>query len=512
MISTGKVSPMSRMLTCTTAIGLAVFATGACADVTPEEVWESWQAMSTAVGQELTVGGSARNGDTLDVTDIVISYKDELGGSAMASIDKLTFTDNGDGTVTVKMPESFPLTILPPPKEDAPTEVKLLVLQPGMTITAGGSATETSYDFKAPSAIVQLSEVKDASGAVIDMQAQLAMVDVAANYMVATDGDQTRLDSSFSAQTLAMTVEGEDPDGSAKVKAVVAMTDIAGTTKGNFLGAEVMKDMAAALNAGFTTENKFTFGTMSMDIDVTEDTGPVKVAMAATSGGGFELALNKDNMRYGSSLGGANFVISGPEIPFPEVQFGFADFAFNILMPVSKSDTPQDFSLLTKLVDFTITEDIWGLFDPAATLSRDPATFILDLKGTGFWNQDIMDPTFDMDTSVAPGELTSLDLTFAQAKAAGADVSATGALTFDNTDLVTFDGMPKPTGLVTFTIKGVNALVDNLISMGLLPEEEAMGFRMMIAMFARPGAAADELVSEIEFKDGGLFANGQQLK
>jgi len=205
-------------------------------------------------------------------------------------------------------------------------------------------------------------------------------------------------------------------------------------------------------------------------------------------------------------------VVSGPYIPFPEVQFGFAEFAFNILMPVSKSDKPQDFAVLTKLVDFSISEDIWGMFDPAATLARDPATFILDLKGTGFWKQDIMDPAIDLDSIEAPGELSSLDLTLAQAKAAGADVSATGALTFDNADLVTFQGVPKPTGLITFTIKGVNALVDNLISMRLLPEEEAMGFRMMLAMFARPGAGPDELISEMEFKDGGLFANGQQLQ
>ncbi|CAN1488608.1 Protein of unknown function DUF2125 [Paracoccaceae bacterium] len=503
---------MSRMLTCTTAIALAAFATGACADVTPEEVWESWQAMSTAVGQELTVGGSARNGDTLEVTGIVISFKDDLGGSASASLDKLSFKDNGDGTVAVIMPDTFPLTVMPPPEEGGPTEVKLSVMQPGMKITAGGSATETSYDIAAPTSVIQLTEVKDATGAVIEAQAMLAMTEVTAKYLVATEGDKTRLDSSFSAKALALTLEGKDPEGTGQGKVLIAISDIAGTTKGNFLGAEMMKDMAAALNAGFTTENEFTFGMMTMDVDVTDDTGPTKMVVTSTLGGGFELALNKDSMRYGTSLGGANFVVSGPEIPFPEVQFGFAEFAFNILMPVSKSEMPQDFGIVTKLVDFTISEDIWGMFDPASTLARDPATFILDLRGTGFWKQDIMDPAIDLDSIEAPGELSSLDLTLAQVKAAGADVAATGALTFDNADLVTFQGVPKPTGLVTVTIKGVNALIDNLISMGLLPEEEAMGFRMMLGMFARPGAAADELISEIEFKDGGLFANGQQLQ
>jgi hypothetical protein len=39
-----------------------------------------------------------------------------------------------------------------------------------------------------------------------------------------------------------------------------------------------------------------------------------------------------------------------------------------------------------------------------------------------------------------------------------------------------------------------------------------MGARMMLGMFTRPGSEADQVTSVIEFKDGGLFANGQQLQ
>ncbi|TAG15734.1 MAG: DUF2125 domain-containing protein, partial [Rhodobacterales bacterium] len=98
------------------------------------------------------------------------------------------------------------------------------------------------------------------------------------------------------------------------------------------------------------------------------------------------------------------------------------------------------------------------------------------------------------------------------AKAVGVEVAAKGALTFDNDDLVTFEGVPAPSGNLNITIKGANGLIDNLIAMGLLPADEALMPRMMLGLFARPGAAADELTSVIEFKDGGLFANGQKLK
>ena len=90
-------------------------------------------------------------------------------------------------------------------------------------------------------------------------------------------------------------------------------------------------------------------------------------------------------------------------------------------------------------------------------------------------------------------------------------VTGTGALTFDNTDLVTFGGMPAPTGQIDLKLVGGNTLMDKLVAMGLLPEDQAMGFRMMLSMFAN-ATGEDELSSVLEFKDGGFFANGQRLQ
>jgi hypothetical protein len=497
---------MSRMLASSTAIVMILTASAASAAVTPEEVWDSWQAFSTAAGQELTVGSATRNGDTLEVRGLVVTLTDDLGGSFSASIDSVDFKDNGDGTVLVTMAESYPMSLAFPADAEGPSSIKLTVNQPGLVIVASGTPTETSYDFTAPTASVVLDEVKDQAGTVLDTQATLAMTDTTARYLVARSGDTTQLDSSFATASLAFDLSGEG-DGTVKV----SIDNVKGTSKGNFLGAEVMANMAAALNQGFTTDAGMSFGNMAIDVNVTDSTGPT-VMKGSAAGGDFILAIDKARVNYGSSMQGASFTVSGAQIPFPEVVVAFAESAFNVLIPASKSETPQDFAFLTKVVDFTVSEDLWGLFDPAAALPRDPATVIVDLKGTGFWKQDIMDPAVQMDGVEPPGELTSLDITQVLAKAAGAEVSATGGLTFDNTDLASFQGMPAPTGEVTVNIKGVNALIDKLIAMGFLPEDQAMGARMMIAMFARPGAGPDEVTSLIEFRDGGLFANGQQLQ
>lgn len=502
---------MFRILSCSTALSLCLGAQTVLADVTPEEVWQNWQALATMAGQDLTFDSATQDGDTLAVSGLMLTFTDEMGGSFSANLDTMNFKDNGDGTVAVTMAESYPIALAFPEDQEGPRSLKMTVTQPGMVITAAGSAADTSYDFAAPTVSVKLDEVIGPDGQPLDTQADMVVTDMAARYQVASTGEATALDSSLSAKSLALNVSGKGVEGTGEGTITLSLADLAGTTKGNFLGAEMMVNMAAALNSGFTTESSFRFGAMALNADISEAGGPTKLAGNLT-GGGFDLAMDKSRMNYGTSFAGGKFTVSGPEIPFPQVEVGFAETVFGFLMPVSKSDTPQDFALVTKLVDFTVSEDVWGLIDPGAALSREPATFVFDIKGTGFWKQDIMDPAVQMEGMEPPGELTSLDLTQILVRAAGAEVGATGGLTFDNTDLVSFQGVPAPTGSINVTIKGVNALIDNLIAMGLLPEDQAMGARMMLGLFARPGAGPDELTSLIEFKDGGLFANGQQLQ
>ena len=55
--------------------------------------------------------------------------------------------------------------------------------------------------------------------------------------------------------------------------------------------------------------------------------------------------------------------------------------------------------------------------------------------------------------------------------------------------------------------------MDKLVAMGLLPQDQAMGARMMLGLFARPGEGEDTLVSKIEVSgDGAISANGQRLQ
>jgi hypothetical protein len=68
-------------------------------------------------------------------------------------------------------------------------------------------------------------------------------------------------------------------------------------------------------------------------------------------------------------------------------------------------------------------------------------------------------------------------------------------------------------GEINLTLDGANALIDKLTGLGMLPQSQAMNVRMMLGLFARPGAGPDNLTSKIELReDGTIHANEQRLK
>ena len=496
-----------------TALALILMTSGAQAQVTAEEVWKSWQDMSTSAGQTITTTSEARDGDTLVIEGLAMSMNTPDGVAAQSTMGTVRFRETGSGTVEVTLPETYPLTMTIPPADagdpEGPTNLKMTINQPGILITAGGSATETSYDFVAPTIGIAVTEVSTATGPK-DVKFDVAMTDVTGKYMLGGDAAAQQLESTFTAGNAVIAATGTDAD--VDFRANFSMADLSGSTKGNFLGAEMMANMATALNAGFAADGGVSYGKTAFDFDVTEAGSNTKVS-GTMDGGNVDFGLDKTRLNYAIGMKSANFMVSGAEIPIPQVNVSYGEFGFNLSMPVSKSETPQDFSFLTRIVDFKVSDEIWAMFDPTGTLPRDPATLIIDTKGTGRLTQDIMDPTVaETMAGAAPGELNSLEVTEVRAKVAGAEVTGTGAFTFDNTDLVTFGGMPVPTGTLEVKMTGINALLETLVALGFIPEDQVMGARMMLAMFAKPGDGPDTLVSTLEFKDKGFFANGQRLQ
>ena len=109
----------------------------------------------------------------------------------------------------------------------------------------------------------------------------------------------------------------------------------------------------------------------------------------------------------------------------------------------------------------------------------------------------------------SPVELEQVDVNKLQLSIAGAELSGTGEFEFKTTAL----GVPQPIGAIDLTLVGGNALIDGLVSIGLLPEQQAMGARMMLGLLAVPGGEPDTLNSKIEINEmGHISANGQRIQ
>jgi hypothetical protein len=222
-------------------------------------------------------------------------------------------------------------------------------------------------------------------------------------------------------------------------------------------------------------------------------------------------AFSDTELQTNFKSGPGTMAFSAPTTPLP-INIGFAELATDLKFPVATSEAPTPFTFLMKMVDFTLPPEVWGMVDPTGQLPQDPATLVVDTTG-------MVRLLADFNAEPAPGEIppppevSAVSIQEIRLKIVGAELTGSGDLTLDNTDLVTFGGMPAPTGVLNFTVTGANGLLDKLTAMGLVPEDQLMGVRMMMGVFAKPAEdGSDSLTSQVEFKDKGLFVNGQQLQ
>lgn len=501
---------MSRTLMFSAASAIAIgFAGPAASDVTAAGVWADWQKFMNQYGFQTTVGTAEESGDSLIVTDFTanLAFPD---GAVSQTIDQITFKNQGDGTVLITMSPSYPVTISGTDPDGAEFKMGMEVSTDGLAMVASGDDSKTSYDVAAETLAVTFTEAME-NGEPIPMNLDVRMNDVAAEYTL-SGGDAYAYTSSMTAANAVVDMDFEDAEGKAIIKATFA--DVVSDGSGTAINLFGNPNMAMALRDGASAIGSFGHGAAEYNMDIDADGEQVTVVGSAASGV-LNVGMGADGLSYGGSSTDTAFTISGSEIPFPQIDVAMAEYGFELLMPVLKSEVPNDFKLAMTMGDFTISDQIWAVFDPFEKLPRDPATISFDVTGKANFLFDILDPeqAAAFEGAEAPAELHALTINGLLIEAAGAKLTGDGDFTFDNSDLTTFDGMPAPTGALNMQLVGGNGLIDKLVEMGLLPDEQAMGARMMMGLFARPGDGPDTLVSTIEVKgDGSVSANGQRLR
>ncbi|MDP2740198.1 MAG: DUF2125 domain-containing protein [Pseudorhodobacter sp.] len=471
------------------------------ADVTADQVWDSWSGSLEAFGYTVATGSEQRAGDTLVLTNVVLSMTQPEGDFEI-TLSEIRLKETGDGKVSVTVPNEIPLVAKAEPDSATTVDITMMLRQQGLALLVSGSESDMAYDTSATEISVDVEAIESA-GTSAPVKLLFTATDLAGAYSIATEGGQ-QANSELSVAKVSLAASGADPSTNATFNMNGAMQDLSSVTELFLPDGVDMNDMAAAVAGGFYVDSEISFGAGNYAMEFTDDAGSGTVTTQG-DGGMFFVSLSGEGMEYGVEGNAFSVSMLVPDLPVP-IDFALQGTSFLLSMPISKGEESQSFAVKLGLAGLSVSEQIWAMGDPLAQLPHTPFDLMVDLSGSAKLLVNLFDPT-EVQSVPLPAEVEAVDINEVHLAALGADLSGTGAFTFDNSM-----GMPIPNGAVDMRLVGAYALMDKLSAMGMLPPDQVAGFRAMLGLFSVP-AGDDVLTSKIEIRDdGGVYANGQRLQ
>ncbi|MEM6739260.1 MAG: DUF2125 domain-containing protein [Pseudomonadota bacterium] len=503
---------MARLALPTAAILTLALAPVAGLAKTPAEAWQDLQDMAEDADVSVVAASERTTGDGLIVSGIAYTSELEDEATLTGTVDEIRFTDAGDGTVTVTMSETLPFSVAGTDLEGRAFNVSLTLAAPDFVYTVGdleGGGTDATY--AGPEITLTMDSVTE-DGEVMDVGASMSMTKIGGAFSMSDDEPMETV-SEITAAAFAFDLAGTDPDTGGEFDFAVSIEDIASnsTTVGGSPFA-IYGDLGALIEDGFGTDGEGSVGPVAIAISVNE--APDIFDLAITMDGGRGTAtLNDARIEYDVEYSGVAFTASGSQIPFPQVTGSLGSSSTVFEVPSTPSDEMAPMSLVVGLRDLVLGEEIWSLFDPTSALPRDPLTLVMDLSGQMRLLTDLFEEEIFFE-SQPPVEVDTLNINELVLSMVGAELTGSGAFTFDNeAESGPFgEGIPPIDGTVNLTLIGAQTLLDTLVTMGLVSGDQAMMARMMTGMLAVPGEGPDTLLSEITVQpDGTILANGAPL-
>jgi len=507
---------MTRFST-VSALALAVVASPGLADVTPGQVWNDFQSYMQGFGYDVSAT-ETMSGDTLTVSDIslvvTIPEEDVTVGVTMPT---MTYSANGDGTVSMTLPSEGEMGVAIGPA-GAPAEATLTfaLTQAGLDVRVSGDENNTNYAYAAESVGLRLLEVIG-DGEVFTgdtFRAEMSMGPIQGTSGVTRADGLQRITQQLSYGVMAFDMFFDDPDSSDTGMFSGSWSGLRGTGDMTLPMDADFEDPEAMLEAGLAVDAVLEHAGGNMQFEV-NDAGDLVSGATSSQGGSLAVAMSRSQMVYAVNALQQSVQLVVPDMPFP-ISGTLGQFLVSFELPLQASPVPQPASMAFKVGDLTMADMLWNIFDPGQTLARDPVTVAATVNAevtpyVSLLDEDQLNAL--ERTGGVPGELNTLRVSDLEVRGVGASITGAGDFTFDNTDLETFGGFPRPIGVADFQLAGINGLIDNLISMGLMQDSDAMGARMGLSMFTVPGNAPDTASAKLEINaQGHILANGQRIQ
>lgn len=491
------------MMTSATAIAAA---TPALADLTAEQVLADQLLQMEAYGLNAQVTGQSRSGDTLTVDGLRASVTMPEGGFDV-TIGGAMFTELGDGTVEITYPDEIPVTMKGTSVDGEEFDMVISLTQTGTRALVSGIPEEIRYEFTSQRfALVDIYFNAPEEAAEMDMDVTMAMTGLT-GVMELGGGTVRDYTAQFAFDAIEGNFSGVPEDDEGKFSIFFLAKDIAADYEGRLAKQDLLGSFAQTIAAGSRTVGNASHGEASYRILGEGPQGNFETAVAITSGT-LDFQMDEAGLDYGGTSNDITVSVGGSAFPMPPMSFRVAQTGGRFALPVVPSEDEQSFAFEMNLTGVELDQMLWSMFDPAGQLARDPATLVINLDGDVVLTEDIFDPNIAEELTGPPGQINAVNINEIRLNLAGAELAGEGGFTFNNEA-----AMPVPSGVINLMLTGGNNLLDTLVGMGLVAEDQAMGARMMMGLFARPGDGEDTLVSTIEVKeDGSVLANGQRIK
>ncbi|RJL21303.1 DUF2125 domain-containing protein [Paracoccus siganidrum] len=510
----------------TSTVALIAGAAPLFAEVTPAQVWENLTSYYDKIGYEVVVGTQEDGGDTLTLGDVVVKSPESEDYTVSVNMPKITLSRTGDAKVRTVFDGDIDVDFTTAVPEGEDIDFDMTISMPGNEMVTSGTPEDLLHEFNYPSMVMALN-LPQAETDGDTAPVTVTMTDIKGTQTTkVSDGTESVYDMTAASLAVAMAMnEPAAEDGTPRDGRMTAAFDIADLVMSGSMTTpegemDLTNDIAGALNAGMVTDGKFVMGPMTgtFDFTATDEAGGPRNGAGTFSAENGELvvAMSKEGVSYEGKSGRTEAEMTVADLPFP-ISYALDGASGAVSFPVAKSDQPQPFKFAYEIAGLTLADGIWDLFDEGGQLPRDPAMLAIDLEGEALVSQDLFDPAFGQmaaegeDAAMADEDMPFLPqnvkINRVALDAVGATADVTGQLDLS-------DNPQEPVGEINGSFSGVNGLLDKLIAMGLVPQEQAMGVRMMLAMFAKPvDGDPDRLETKLEFREGGsIFANGQQVK
>ncbi len=503
-----------KQLYLTTA--LALIASPALADITPEELWQSWQGFAAGFGGTLSAASQAREGDTLVLHNVTIGLNFGFFNMEETLAD-MRMTAQSDGSVAVDTTTTYTMTmdISPDASPASAVHMEGSGTYEGSTGVVSGAVDDYIYETttaKFTSSFNTTTGATDLPGA-SNLNQSMSIKDMSTRLHLVTTPDSYAIDSTFTLGQLQNTQKTEyaEPDGPDKATQTVQTTanGYSGSIRATLPRHANWGAQSSVLPEGLTVDAQL--GLESSRMTQTIDSAFAKMNMSVEEGASdFGFAIDGQTVALSaSSTGGGTITVNAPQMgPAPySVTIDNAEFALSL--PYRPDDAPQDAGFRLALEGVTANDAIWALGDPAGSLGHAPADFTLDMRASLGLLLDWTNPEAVKAMQGPPALLHSIELRDFLLALENAELSGLGEVSFST------DGpVPEPNGgQLNFSLQGVNALLDKLGTLPLVDPSLTAGAKGMLGMFTTSTGGPDSLTSRIEFSEGGRVSiNGQQMR